>query len=55
MSFSSQGVIDQDAMDGARPVTRARAQMIGETDIAIEAATENEEVKKSIFKAWCRT
>ena len=49
----AKGLIDQAGMDGA--LTRIRPapelQMIGEADIAIEAATENEEVKKSIFKA----
>jgi len=48
-----RGIIDQAAMDAA--VGRIKAapelQQIGGTDIAIEAATENEEVKKSIFKA----
>jgi len=48
-----RGDIDQATMDAAlsrvRPVTEL--QMIGGTDIAIEAATEDEELKKTIFKA----
>jgi 3-hydroxybutyryl-CoA dehydrogenase len=49
----SKGVIDQAAMDAAMARIKAapELQMIGDSDIAIEAATENEEVKKSIFKA----
>ena len=51
---SAKGVIDQ-AGDGRAPwrgsSPRAELQTIGEADLAIEAATENEEVKKSIFKA----
>src|SRR5687767_9436515 len=49
----SKGVIDQAGMDGAmdRISPAPELQMIGEADIAIEAATENEEVKKSIFRA----
>ena len=48
-----RGIISQDAMDAAMNRLKAapELQMIGSTDIAIEAATENEEVKKSIFKA----
>lgn len=48
-----RGIIDQAAMDAAvaRIKPAAELQQIGGTDIAIEAATENEEVKKSIFKA----
>ncbi|ODT87283.1 3-hydroxybutyryl-CoA dehydrogenase [Phenylobacterium sp. SCN 70-31] len=49
----SRGVIAQDAMEAA--VKRIKAapelQSIGGTDLAIEAATENEETKKTIFKA----
>ncbi|WP_421933282.1 3-hydroxybutyryl-CoA dehydrogenase [Phenylobacterium sp.] len=48
-----RGIITQEAMDAA--IARIKAapelQSIGATDLAIEAATENEEVKKSIFKA----
>jgi 3-hydroxybutyryl-CoA dehydrogenase len=49
----ARGIIDQAAMDGAlaRIKPAAELQMIGATGLAIEAATENEEVKKSIFKA----
>jgi 3-hydroxybutyryl-CoA dehydrogenase len=48
-----RGIIDQAAMDGAlaRIKPAAELQMIGGTGLAIEAATENEELKKSIFKA----
>lgn len=48
-----RGIITQDQMDAATNRLKAapELQMIGATDIAIEAATENEEVKKSIFKA----
>jgi 3-hydroxybutyryl-CoA dehydrogenase len=48
-----RGVIDQDAMDAA--LTRIKPaeelQAVGQTDLAIEAATEDEELKKTIFKA----
>ncbi|THD77267.1 MAG: 3-hydroxybutyryl-CoA dehydrogenase [Phenylobacterium sp.] len=48
-----RGIIDQAAMDAAlghiKPA--AELQSIGKTDLAIEAATEDEEVKKTIFKA----
>ncbi|MDB5434872.1 MAG: hbd [Phenylobacterium sp.] len=48
-----RGIIDQAAMDAAlariKPVDELQA--IGGTDLAIEAATENEETKKTIFKA----
>jgi 3-hydroxybutyryl-CoA dehydrogenase len=49
----ARGIIDQAAMDAAlaRIKPAAELQMIGATGLAIEAATENEEVKKSIFKA----
>ncbi len=49
----AKGVIDQAGMDGALAKIRPapELQMIGAADIAIEAATENEEVKKSIFRA----
>ena len=43
-----RGIIDQAAMDGAiaRIKGAPELQAIGATDMAIEAATENEEVKK---------
>ena len=49
----AKGSLDQAGMDGAMARIRPapELQMMGETDLAIEAATENEEVKKSIFKA----
>jgi 3-hydroxybutyryl-CoA dehydrogenase len=49
----SRGVVDQAAMDGALSRIKPAEELarIGETDLAIEAATENEELKKSIFKA----
>ena len=48
-----RGIIDQAAMDGAIAHIKGapELQAIGATDMAIEAATENEEVKKAIFKA----
>lgn len=48
-----KGAIAQDAMDEAmaRIKPAPELQTIGTTDLAIEAATENEEVKKTIFKA----
>ncbi len=48
-----RGIIAQDAMDTAmgRIKPAVELQSIGQTDLAIEAATENEETKKSIFKA----
>ena len=48
-----RGIIDQPAMDAALKRIKAapELQTIGGADIAIEAATENEEVKKTIFKA----
>jgi len=48
-----RGIIDQAAMDAAlkRIKSAPELQTIGGTDLAIEAATEDEEVKKSIFKA----
>ncbi len=47
-----RGHIDQAAMDKAfGRISAAKAlKDIGQTDLAIEAATENEEVKKSIFR-----
>ena len=49
----SRGIIDQAAMDAARALIKAapELQTVGATDLAIEAATENEETKKAIFKA----
>jgi 3-hydroxybutyryl-CoA dehydrogenase len=48
-----RGLIDHEAMVAAlkriRPV--AELQAVGKTDLAIEAATEDESVKKTIFKA----
>ncbi|OXE37685.1 MAG: 3-hydroxybutyryl-CoA dehydrogenase [Phenylobacterium zucineum] len=48
-----RGIITQDAMDAglARIKAAPELQTLGATDLAIEAATENEEIKKSIFKA----
>ncbi|MCC7268139.1 MAG: 3-hydroxybutyryl-CoA dehydrogenase [Caulobacteraceae bacterium] len=48
-----RGLIDQASMDAAmaRVKPAEELQQIGVTDLAIEAATENEDVKKSIFKA----
>jgi 3-hydroxybutyryl-CoA dehydrogenase len=48
-----RGIIDQAAMDGAmkRIKPAGELQQIGATDLAIEAATEDEDVKKTIFKA----
>ncbi len=45
-------VIDQATMDKAKGHIRTSEKLadIGQTDLAIEAATENEEVKKSIFR-----
>lgn len=49
----SRGIIDQEAMETglARIKAASELQSIGATDLAIEAATENEDVKKTIFKA----
>ena len=49
----SRGVIAQDAMEAAiaRIKPANELQTIGGVDLAIEAATENEETKKAIFKA----
>src|SRR5690348_463458 len=49
----SRGVIEHDAMEAAmkRIKGAAELQTIGTTDLAIEAATENEDTKKTIFKA----
>jgi len=48
-----RGIIDQAAMDAAigRIKAAGELQAIGQTDLAIEAATEDEDVKKTIFKA----
>ena len=48
-----RGIIDQAAMDAglARIKPALELQSIGGVDLAIEAATENEETKKTIFKA----
>jgi 3-hydroxybutyryl-CoA dehydrogenase len=49
----TKGLIDQAAMDAAlaRIKPAAELQDIGKTDLAIEAATEDEDVKKAVFKA----
>jgi 3-hydroxybutyryl-CoA dehydrogenase len=49
----SRGVITQDEMDAglSRIKSAPELQSIGQTDLAIEAATESEETKKAIFKA----
>ncbi len=49
----SRGLIEHTAMEAAMSRIKAapELQTIGGTDLAIEAATENEETKKSIFKA----
>jgi len=49
----TRGIIKQDEMDAAvaRIKTAPELQSIGAADLAIEAATENEETKKAIFKA----
>ena len=48
-----RGIIDQAAMDIAIARIKAAPDLatIGQTDLAIEAATENEATKKSIFQA----
>ena len=48
----SRGHIEQAAMDEAMSHIKPAADLaaIGKTDLAIEAATENEEIKKSIFR-----
>jgi len=48
-----RGLIDQEAMEAglARIKAAPELQEVGATDLAIEAATENEDVKKTIFKA----
>lgn len=49
----SRGLIDQAAMNAAlaRIKPADELQTVGGSDLAIEAATENEEVKKTIFRA----
>ena len=49
----ARGLIDHEAMEAAfqRIKPAAELQDIGKTDLAIEAATEDEETKKTIFKA----
>ena len=49
----AKGALDQSAMDAALANIEpaAELQAIGATDLAIEAATEDEDVKKAIFKA----
>ena len=49
----ARGVIEHEAMETAiaRIKPAAELQTIGKADLAIEAATENEETKKTIFKA----
>ena len=49
----SRGLIEPAAMEAAmaRIKPAPELQSIGQTDLAIEAATEDEEVKKAIFKA----
>ena len=48
----SRGHIDQAAMDKALSHIKPSSTLkdVGQTDLAIEAATENEEIKKSIFR-----
>jgi 3-hydroxybutyryl-CoA dehydrogenase len=48
-----RGLIDQAAMDAALAHIKpaAELQAVGKADLAIEAATEDEELKKTIFKA----
>jgi len=49
----ARGIIEPDTMEAAlkRIQPAAELQTIGGTDLAIEAATEDEDVKKTIFKA----
>jgi 3-hydroxybutyryl-CoA dehydrogenase len=49
----SKGFIDQGKMDAGLSRIRSAIKLeeIGQTDLAIEAATEDEEIKKSIFRA----
>ena len=48
-----RGIIDDAAMKAAleRIAPAETLEVIGATDLAIEAATENEEIKKSIFRS----
>ncbi|MFC3067820.1 3-hydroxybutyryl-CoA dehydrogenase [Phenylobacterium soli] len=48
-----RGIIGQEAMDAALSHVKPapELQAVGATDLAIEAATEDEQVKKTIFKA----
>jgi 3-hydroxybutyryl-CoA dehydrogenase len=49
----ARGLVDHEAMEAAMKRIRpaAELQSVGLVDLAIEAATENEETKKTIFKA----
>ena len=49
----AKGIIDQAAMDEALPRVKVSDDIaqLGQVDIAIEAATENEDAKKAIFKS----
>ncbi len=49
----SRGIVSEADMDGAMSRLKPAESLatIGETDLAIEAATENEETKKQIFRA----
>jgi 3-hydroxybutyryl-CoA dehydrogenase len=49
----ARGLVDHEAMEAAMKRIRpaAELQSVGGVDLAIEAATENEETKKTIFKA----
>ncbi len=49
----ARGLVDHEAMEAAikRIKPAAELQAVGTVDLAIEAATENEETKKTIFKA----
>jgi 3-hydroxybutyryl-CoA dehydrogenase len=48
-----RGIIDEAAMSAAlaRITAAEDVALIGATDLAIEAATENEEIKKAIFRS----
>src|SRR5262245_14247311 len=48
----SRGVIDQSKMDAGLALVKPAIDLgvIGHTDLAIEAATEDEEIKKQIFR-----
>jgi len=49
----SKGMIGLDQMEAALPLIQPTAtqEVVGHADLVIEAATENEEVKKSIFRS----